>query len=190
MSTASKFKTKRFLSLGAAALVALSLSACVHQGGDKLGEGIGFREARFAEISAMREWRKCRDEGIELDRQAKASQSVQRYLASAKLLEKCESSVGPDASGVDGEARMRAYALTVQNYLKGGDIAKARENLDRFHQSFPNADLYYSDGSSFSETMEILLGTSKENGSTQFSLANVNSGLKAELRRVRHWANN
>jgi len=55
----------------AAALAALALSACSMTTGGGLPEGIGFREARFAEISAAREWRACRDEALALDAQAR-----------------------------------------------------------------------------------------------------------------------
>ena len=36
-------------------------------------EGINFREARYSEIEAMRDFRACRDEALQLDSQARAS---------------------------------------------------------------------------------------------------------------------
>ena len=168
----------------------LALSACTFTAQTDPAEGIGFREARFAEISAMREYRKCRDDGLELDRQARQEGSAGRYLASARLLETCEANLGPEAKGVAKDERMRAYALTVQNHLKGGDVAKARENLDRFKSAFEGKDLVYADGSSFTETMEILLGLRERSSVGEFSMANVGESLKAELRRVRYWKRN
>ena len=56
------------------------LSACSMTGG-QLQEGIGFREARFTEISTIREWRNCRDEAIELDRQARQEASPALAIA-------------------------------------------------------------------------------------------------------------
>ena len=85
---------------------------------------------------------------------------------------------------------MRAYALSVQNHLKGGDVAKARENLDRFKSAFEGKDLVYADGSSFTETMEILLGLRDRSDVGEFSIVNVGESLKAELRRVRYWKRN
>ena len=176
--------------LGVLAVTAVILSACSVSTGNSLSEGIGYREARFAEISAVREYRKCRDNALELDRQAREGASPARYLASARLLEKCEAELGPEAAGVAVEERLRAYALSVQDHFKGGDVVKARENLERFKQSFPDKDLFFKDGSSFVETMEILLGLKDRSMVGEFSVANVNSDVKSELRRVRYWKRN
>jgi len=177
---------KRTFGVVALALSAFALSACVTQQ-QAFDEGIGFREARFAEVSAMRDFRQCRDDAVELDSQARASGDVAKYLASARLLEKCEASIGPESRGVAKDVRMRGYAMTVQNYLKGGDIKSARDNLEKLTSAYPNADLYYPDGSSFVDTMEVLLGVRERGAIGKFSDANVNPELKAELRRVRYW---
>jgi hypothetical protein len=151
------------------------------------GAGIGFREARFAEISAMREYRSCRDEALTLDSQARRSGSSAQYLQSAKLIAKCESGLGPDMAGIARQERMRTYALGVQNRLKGGDVAGARSGLEKFRAAFAGNDLYYPDGTSFTETMELVLGLRDSTAVGGFSLANVNGELKAELRRARYW---
>jgi hypothetical protein len=151
------------------------------------GSGIGFREARFAEISAMREYRSCRDEALALDSKARGSGSSAQYLQSAKLIAKCESALGPDMAGIARQERMRTYALGVQNRLKGGDVAGARTGLEKFRAAFAGNDLYYPDGTSFTETMELVLGLRDSTAVGGFSLANVNGELKAELRRARYW---
>lgn len=175
-----------------AALPALALGllgACSMNGQSSGGpdSGIGFREARFAEISAMREYRSCRDEALELDRQARSRGSSAQYLASAKLIAKCESALGPEMAGIAREERMRAYALVIQNRLKGGDIAGARAGLEKFKSAFAGSDLYFADGTSFAETMELVLGLREPTDVGEFSLANVNGALKSELRRARYW---
>lgn len=179
--------------LGAGVLAlagALAASACTLTAEGTPAEGIGFREARFAEISAIRDWRACRDEALDLDRQARKEAAPARYLASAKLLEKCEADLGGEAAKVALDERMRAYALSVQNNLKGGDVPRARENLARFRQAFPDSDLYYADGSSFIDTMEILLGLKDRSALAQFAVLNVGDELKAELRRAHYWKRN
>ena len=153
-------------------------------------EGIDFREARYAEVSAMRDFRACRDEALQMDSQARASGDTARYLASARMMEGCESNLGPEAATVSREERMRAYGLTIQNYLKGGDAASARSNLERFKQAFPDNDLYYADGSSFRETMAVLLGQKDSLGFGQFAVLNVSGRLKDEMRRMEHWKHN
>ena len=104
----------------------LLLTACNMHINEAYKDGIGYREARYAEISAMREYRQCRDQALELDTKAREEGSTARYLASARLIEICEAEVGPSAAKTGEEERMRAYGLSIQNYLKGGDVAKAR----------------------------------------------------------------
>ena len=82
-----------------AALAMAALSACTTDVSGPL-EGIGYREARFEQISMMREYRGCRDQGVELDRKARSSGASGTYLASANVLAKCETGLGPDASGI------------------------------------------------------------------------------------------
>jgi hypothetical protein len=165
------------------------LGACSMNGVGSGGPdtGIGFREARFTEIAAMREYRSCRDEAVALDTQARKTGSQAQYLQSAKLIAKCDTALGPEMAGVAVEERMRAYALGVQNRLKGGDVAGARAGLETFKSAYGGHDLYYPDGTSFTETMELVLGLRDRTAVGQFSIANVNGDLKAELRRARYW---
>ena len=173
-----------------AALIAalFALPACTMNMGTNGGvEGIGFREARHAEITAMREWRSCRDDALQLDTQARQESSVARYLASARLLDKCEAELGPEAKSLAPEERMRAYALSIQNHLKGGDVGAARQHLETFKTAFAGHDLYLKDGSSFIETMEILLGLKTRSAVGEVSVANVSGDVKAEMRRNHYW---
>ena len=169
---------------------AFALSACSALGGGSPSEGIGFREARFVEIEATKEYRACKDDALELDRQAREEGSPARYLASARLLEKCEAGLASEVAHLPKEERMRAYGLAVQNYLRGGDLAKARATLEKLREAFPESDLYYADGSSFTETMALLLSPKKRGAVGEFSVVNVDRKLKSELRRIRYWKHN
>jgi hypothetical protein len=136
-------------------------------------------------MTAIREYRSCRDEALKLDTQARQSGNIGRYLASAGLLEKCETELGSGGADVAVDERTRAYALSIQNYLKGGDVTKASANLEEFKQAFPGKDLYYADGSSFIETMEVLLA--KKEVESRYAWLNVSENLKKEMRRKSHW---
>ncbi len=173
----------------AAAIPAAALAACATGNNLDPAEGIGFREARFEQISMMREYRSCRDQGVELDRQARNTGSRGKYLTSAQVLQKCETEIGPDGSGIARHERMRAYALSIQNHFKGGDVEHARENFDKFKQTFPKHDLYYPDGSSFIVTMEALLCRKERWTFGEFSALNVNDTVKSEMRRMLYWKN-
>ncbi len=167
------------------------LAACnTFQTETKVTEGIDYRQARFEEISAMRDYRGCVDEALGLDEKARKNQSAGQYISSAKLIQTCESGLGPNVAGIATEERMRAYGLSVQNYLKGGDIVAAQSAFDSFQSSFGSNDLYYSDGSSFTETMSALLGRETKSAYGQFSMLNVNKQLKQEMRRKTYWNNN
>lgn len=171
-----------------ALVLTFSLSACFLGTDNEAAEGIGFRQARFEEMKMIREYRACRSEGVELDKKALASGSAGTYLASARVLEKCEASLGPGSNGSITESeRMHGYALSVQNYLKGGDVARARDNFDKFRTSFPHRDLYYADGTSFISTMEALLGRQEPWTFGEFANLNVSDQLKSEMRRLHYW---
>ena len=190
MTLQYKYNPKTLLRCAIPAVAGLILSACNMQANQAFNDGIGYREARFAEISAMREYRQCRDDALNLDTQARKEGSSARYLSSARLIEKCEAEVAASAAKAGENERMRAYALSIQNYFKGGDIAKAQQNLENLKTAFPGKDLYFPDGSSFVETMEVLLGMKDRSSIGQFSAVNVIQGLKAELRRVDYWKKN
>ncbi len=152
--------------------------------------GISFRESRYQDVAALRDFRDCRDQAVELDSQARTSGEPARYVSSAELLERCDVDLGSDASTVPEDERMRAYGLSIQNYVKGGDAAAARRRLERFKQLFPGKDLYYADGASFRATMEVLLGQKEPRDFGQYSMLNVSTGLKDEMRRIQYWKHN
>jgi hypothetical protein len=187
----SQHPFKRPARLALALAGVLSLSACMTQtGGNVDREGIGFHQARMDEVMAARTWRDCRDEAYVLDRKSRNSGGTARYLASAKLLEKCESELGPNAAKGMIDERLHAYALTVQNNIKGGDLVHARKNLAKLKQAFPGKDLRYPDGASFIATMELLLGIRDREDVSEFAVVNASGTVKAELRRVRYWQQN
>ena len=168
----------------------LGLSACVGLTPPLDAEGIGYRQARSMELAAMREWRSCQDEAMTLDEAARREANPAQYRASAVMIERCETVLGPGAAGLATEERMRAFALATQNHLKAGDPVEARRMLEAFIAGFPDRDLYYADGTSFIETMTVLVGLTDRRAPADLLLVNVGSKVRAEIRRVRHWARN
>lgn len=168
----------------------LGLSACVGLTPPLESEGIGYRQARSIEQSAIRDWRACRDEAFALDETARREANPAQYLASAKMLEGCEADLGAGLTGIATEERMRAFALAVQNYLKAGDLTNARRALEAFKDGYPDRDLYYADGTSFIETMAVLAGVSNGQAPADLLLINIGSAVRGEIRRIRHWDRN
>ncbi len=190
MIASLKRHKSRFSGIATIGVTALALVACNTSFPSQPDGGIDFRKERHVEVTAMREYRDCRDEALALDAKARQAGSPARYLASARMLEGCEAALGPESARLALEERMRAYALSIQNYFKGGDVAKARGNLAKFKTAFAGNDLYYADGSSFGDTMTLVLGEADDSALGEFSVVNVSPELKAELRRVRYWQRN
>jgi len=181
-------KTATPLRMVALATALVSLGACTTDfvGVSASREGIKFRSDRNVEIMAARSWRDCRDNALMVDGQARTTASAAKYATSARALERCESSLS-DVSQIPTEERMQAYAVSIQNYLKAGDAAAARRNLDSFKTAFAGQDLYFTDGSSFLQTMDLVLGLSEKSAAAPYSVANISSGMKREIRRMRYW---
>jgi len=172
------------------AIIFSTLTACTVTSGGGVSEGIGFRQARFSEVSAVRDYRSCLGEAFAIDHQARKSASPAKYLASARLIEKCEAAIGQDIQHVSVDVRMQSYAVAILNRFKGGDIIAARSNLLTFKETFSGRDIYFEDGSSFIETFNVLLGINSRKAVADLSLVNVNSTIRAELRRANYWINN
>jgi hypothetical protein len=91
---------------------------------------------------------------------------------------------------VDIDQRMQAKALAVQNYIKGGDIQNARLALMDFEASFDGADLIFADGSSFTDTMHVLLHSFEDRVGYKLASLNARRKVKDEVRRAWYWQNN
>lgn len=153
-------------------------------------EDAAVRDARMAEINAMTGWRECRDDALALDAQGRATGDAAKYLASARLFEKCEKELGPGLDGVAVDERMRAVAMGVQDSLKGGDIAAARADLALFQEKFGGQDLYYADGSSFIDSFSLLLESARDGKGGDLAVVNASPTVKSEVRRMRFWQRN
>ena len=180
----------RAATAGAVLALTAFLGACQTLSTGNAVEGIGFRQERFQEISAMQTYRACVDDAVKLDAEARTQGNPGGYIASARLIEKCESELGPEAATVAQEERMRAYGLSVLNYLKAGDVQSSRANLETFKRTFAGHDLYLANGASFTDTMDLLTGGKSVPSPYEVSLLNVNRNVKTELQRVRFWKHN
>ena len=180
----------RFCRIAVAIVGAIGLSACLQTTASTDRANAGFSETRAAENIAIQDWRECREEALTLDRLARQGRSAARYLGSARLLEKCEIGLEPSVAKRIGNDLLRADALTIQNYLKGGDVAQARENLAKLKSAFPEQELRFPDGSSVIATMELLLDQRDRDDVTNFASINASEAVKMELRRVRYWKRN
>jgi hypothetical protein len=145
---------------------------------------------RANEMQNLLNFDSCLSNGLEQDAQAAASDERGQYLASAKTLSSCDSKLRDSASLVATEKRMQAKALTVQNFIKGGDIQAARLALTDFETTFNSADLMYADGSSFTDIMRALLYRFDDRVSYKLASLNARRKVKDEVRRAWYWQSN
>ena len=169
--------------------VALLLGACSLIGNNEPLNDVSFRESRFEQMQSIRAFEACRDEGLTLDSQARSRASAGAFLNSARVLDGCGANLGTAASAVPKSERMRVHALATLNYFKGGDVEQARRSFEGFKATYPDNDLYFADGSSYTETTEVLLGRTDPISFGQFAALNVNKRVKSEMRRLNHWKN-
>jgi len=128
----------------------------------------------------------CKQDALALDASARKQQSSAQYLAAAKTLNQCLLEIDSHRSDIPIDERMKMHALTVLDYLKGGDVAQARVQLTAFEMSYPNNDLYFDDYTSFVDSFRVLLS----NNSTRMANGNplnINPILKSEQNRRRYW---
>ena len=183
-------KTQNRSAAGAAAFFLISLAGCVPATTGGTAEGIGFRQARFEEISAMRQYRDCVDDAFKVAEDANRNQQAAGYRASAKIIEKCEADLGPEAQNLAQEERMQAYAVGILNYIKAGDIQKAQANLETFKSAYAGYDLYLPSGASFIDTVTVLTGKSTATPRRRLAMMNLSPDMRAEMQRARFWKHN
>ena len=90
---------------------------------------------------------------------------------------------------VSENERMRNLALSIQNYVKAGNLIQASLNFKDFQNSF-DKDLTYRDGSSFEENIQTILTHNSPNKSIKFALVNNSRSIRKELERINYWSKN
>ena len=149
------------------------------------------QEQIAAATTAMEQFLGCKQDGLLLDQSAREKKSSAQYAASAKTLDQCLTDIDeyrdvvPVASIESIEQRMQVHALTVLNYFKAGDIKHAKLQLRAFELSYPGRDLYFSDYTSFIDSLSLLLGIDTVEGRRK--VFNVNPTLASEVSRYRYW---
>jgi hypothetical protein len=130
----------------------------------------------------------CKANALALDNAAKISRSTAKYLASAKVMSACIAPFSPVLSINTPQEVMQLHALSVLNYIKGGDVNQAKVALAQFKSTFKQQDLYFSDYTSFTDTATALLAVDSM-GEGGVSSLNISTQLKAELKRRQYWMN-
>ena len=141
--------------------------------------------------STLRSYEQCIVDGKNFDSLAitNKDQAESLYNKSAKILTDCDHLISNNSYLINEEERMKNFALSIQNYLKAGNLINASVNFKSFKNNF-HKDLIYPNGSSFTENIESLLSHDDQKPSLQFTLLNNSKIIKSELKRIKYWSKN
>ena len=128
----------------------------------------------------------CEQQAIEMDSFAQQSGQAAQYLASAKSILRCVNGIQFPKGHPDSDKALRLMAMSVLNFVKGGDIEAAHIALKKTQTKFPNKDLYFADYSSFFDTATALLEQQKLSRH-QLAALNISADLRSEIERHQYW---
>jgi hypothetical protein len=128
----------------------------------------------------------CEQQAIEMDSFAQQSGQAAQYLASANAMLRCVNGIQFPKGHPDADKALRLMAMSVINFVKGGDIERAQIALRKTQSKFPNKDLFFADYSSFIDTATALLEQQKLSRQ-QLAALNISADLRAEIERHQYW---
>ena len=128
----------------------------------------------------------CEEQAMGMDRSAQQSGQAAQYLASAKAMLRCVQGIQFSKGHPDSDKGLRLMALSVINFVKGGDIDGAKVALRKTQSKFPDQDLYFADYSSFFDTATALL-EQQQLSRHQLAALNISTDLRTEIERQQYW---
>ncbi len=139
----------------------------------------------------LRSYSECIEDGKKFDYLA-SSKNIEAdslYNKSAKILYDCDLLIRENPYMIDESERMQNAALSIQNYIKAGNLIQASLNFQDFQNTF-DKDLVYRDGSSFTENVKTILNHNSANPLKKFALTNNSRLVRSELKRTNYWSKN
>ena len=183
MKNNNKYKTLMMIAFSSFALVSCNLTS------ENKNARIETAINNVKISSLHRSYNKCVDDGKSFDALASSKKegADSLYNQSAKILTDCDFLIKNNPYAINENERMKNFALTIQNYIKAGNLIQASINFNEFKNIF-NKDLIYQDGSSFIENIKTLLAHNNQNVSLEFALVNNSKIVKSELKRINYWS--
>lgn len=128
----------------------------------------------------------CQQNAMAIENQANISGSGAQYLAAANALVSCIDGLRFARKSPERQQAMQLSAVSTLNFIKGGDIVKARARIEKFKRQYPRQDLYFSDYTSFLDTSTALL-SSESLTASQLAALNISRQLRDEIERKHYW---
>lgn len=139
---------------------------------------------------AAQAFHQCRDEALALDERARSAAAAALYREASERAAKCEIELGRNTAAVPLQERMSLAAIALLDAVKGGDGAAAQDQLRRFKARFAGQDLALADGSSFLDTIELIVSGPEGDIGRRHAQRSVSPAVRRELLRARYWARN
>lgn len=133
-----------------------------------------------------KEFEQCRSEAMAMDSSAQRQQSTAQYHRAAVLFEHCVNTYSIYAEDIPADDMIELQALSVLGYIKAGELELASRQLQLMQSAFPHHDIYLQDGSSFIDSMTLLL-TANITNQTQQRLLNTSKAVTSEFKRRQYW---
>jgi hypothetical protein len=161
-------------------LLGLGLGGCTTVATDDFGS------QSYLAAQSQLAFDECHGGAMTRSRLAATESTAALYYSAATAMNNCLTDV-TDNDVLDSPMAMQAQALATMDFIKAGDLDAARATLAEFEHRYPDLDLYFADGSSYVESVRLLLGEYVQRDVAPGSLLNVGKKLKSELRRVDYW---
>lgn len=142
-------------------------------------------ESDKVSVDYYSQYQACKEQALSLDASARQQKSTAQYATAARILDRCVAAA-KQAGAAPPEELMQLSALSVLDYIKAGEIETALDNFLVFRDRYSGYDLYFSDNTSFIDTMGVLLGAGDAE-LPQVSVPNARHEVLAEQRRRRYW---
>ena len=129
----------------------------------------------------------CLMQASQMAQSAETSGATAQYVTAGRYMQSClQQPLPAPLDKTQSQAVMQVMANITLNFIQGGDIAAAQQQLRHFDRKFPNQDLYLPDFTSFRDTATALL-----QGATisthQLANLNISRELRNELERQQYW---
>lgn len=129
----------------------------------------------------------CYSQAQKIALSAQSSGATAQYLSAARYMRSCLQHPMPEPlDKSQSQAVMQLMANVSLNFIQGGDISAAQEQMRRFEQTFPHQDLYLPDFTSFRDTAKALLNSALIT-TNQLARLNISRELREELERQAYW---
>lgn len=138
------------------------------------------------EAAPLRRFTNCRKDVLAFDKAADIYADEGKYLASARRAAQCLEILSSKTGKIVAREALQLHALTMRNYLIGGDPKSAKDAYIKMSKQFPDQDLIFKDASSVKETFAYILEIRSGKDSDNFRRANISPAVKAELRRLKY----